>query len=98
MQTLQVVQKNFEFFGLSPKLEPFNRQILKTFIISISGIASQWIFLLHEANGSKEYMESIYIVISCSGIVLSFASTTFNKEKLFLGIDSNDELIFESKF
>lgn len=97
MQTLQAVQKSFDSLGFSPKLKQFNYKISGISVISFLGIILLWIYLLHEADSSQEYMESIYIVTACSGIFLSFASTVFFKEELFSFINSFNELTNESK-
>lgn len=97
MQTFQAVQRGFESLGFSRKLAPFNRIVLRIFAIDFLLIISQLIFLIHEADSSQEYMESIYTITACSCIFVSLATTIFITDKLFTFIDGFDELINESK-
>lgn len=98
MQTLQVVQRNFNSFGLSPNREPINRTILIVLILGFLGISMQWIFFFHGANSPQELMETIYVVTACTGIFLSFTSTIFTTTGLFSFINSFDELTNERKW
>lgn len=59
MKFLRVVRNRFESIGLCPELDPFNHQILVTFATDILLNFLIWVFLLHEADSSQEYMESI---------------------------------------
>lgn len=59
MKFLRVVRNRFESFGLCLELDPFNHQILVTFATDILLNFLIWVFLLHEADSSQEYMESI---------------------------------------
>lgn len=97
MSILQEVQKSLKAIGFSPKLEPFNHRISSIFVISFSGVISQWIFLIYEADSGQEYMESIYVATACTGVLLSFSNTILSTKKIFLFINSIDEFINESK-
>lgn len=97
MQVFQAVQKTFDWMGISPKLKPFNRITSSILAIVIPPYIFLWIFLLHDADNSQEYMESSYAVMTCTGMFLSSASTILIKRKLFSFIDSFDELVNESK-
>lgn len=97
MKTLREVQKCFESLGVSRKPELFNQIILRAFVIFFSSTISQWIFLLHEADNSRTYMESAYLIISYYNTYISFASIAFNKEMFFALIDDIDHVISESK-
>lgn len=96
MQTLQVVQKNFNSLGFDPKLEPFNRTVLSFLILAFSGISLQWIFLFHGADSSQKHMETISIASGCTAIILSFTATIFISTELFSFINSFDDLTNES--
>lgn len=98
MQILQVVQKNFDSLGFSRKLVQFNRRIVSINIMAISGLILLWIFLLHEANNSQEYMESIHFILGGGGIFACNINTTFIREKMFSFINDVDEKFIESKF
>lgn len=97
MQYLQEVQKMFNLVGFSPKLKPLNRRILVTLVLTFSALILMWIFLIQEADGAHENIESIYFVSASSSIFLCFASTILTKEKLFSFIDSLDEFFNERK-
>lgn len=97
MKILQGVQKSFKSLGLSPKPDRFNRKIFIFSIIYFPVVVSLWIFLVHEANSAEEYLESIYVVTTCSGILISFASTILAKMRLFSFIKKADVNVNESK-
>lgn len=97
MRVLQEVLKSYDSIGIDPKLEPFNRKVLRYLAVYFLGMTLLLIYLFHEADTSREYMESIYVVTSCSGILLSAASTIFIREKLFLYIDTLNKRFDESK-
>lgn len=67
MQTLQEVQKSLDNIGFNPNSKPFNRRILRILAITASAIVLQWIFLINAADNAKEYIESIYVVTTCTG-------------------------------
>lgn len=96
MKHYQEVQKGFEWLGFDLKLSDHN--ILGTMVISLSGIISEWIFLLFEANSSQEYLESIYFITSSVGIFISYTSALLLKDKLLVFIDTVDRTINKSKF
>lgn len=96
MQILQEVQKSFNSIGLGPELEPFNRKILSTLVGIFPGVVSLWIFLIHEANSAVKYLESIYVVTTCSGFFICFASTIIITKKLFAFIKIVEDFVNES--
>lgn len=98
MRVLQVVQTNIESLGLSPTLEPFNRQVLGVLTVDVLGDTLLWIFLLHDAESSKEYMTSISYINAFSNIILSRVSTIFVTKKIFSFLDGVNELVNESKY
>lgn len=75
MQVLQEVQKSFNWMGFNPKLEPFNRRILRILTIVFPAVVLQWMFLMLEANSAQEYLESIYMITACTCTFASFLST-----------------------
>lgn len=98
MKILRVVQRNFDFIGISPNREFLNQKVLTIIFVSVSGMSSLFIFFFHEANTAQEYMEFIYIVTAAIGTSLSAANTVFFvKKKLFSFIDSVDGHFNESK-
>lgn len=97
MPIFQTVQKTFDSVGLNPKLDPLNRKLLSILITNFMAIILQLIYLLHVADSSQQYLECIYVVTVGSGILLSIASTILIRDKLFLYIDTLDEVFNESK-
>lgn len=97
MPILKEVEKSFNSIGFDPKLKPFNHKTLSILVILLPGIILQWIFLICVANRAEEYMESIYIVTTSTGVFLSFASTILIREKLFYLIEIDNEFVRESK-
>lgn len=93
METLHEVRKNFESMGLSPKLQPFNRGVLRIFILCFLPNILEWIFLTHVADSSEEYMESMYVVTVTNGIVFSFTNTILTTEKIFPFLENIDEFV-----
>lgn len=97
MQTLHVAQKSLNSIGFSPEQSRFSGKILSNFFIIFPTIILQWIFLFHEADGAQEYIECLYIVTSCTGVFLSFASTIFISTKFFSFFKSVDDFFNQSK-
>lgn len=97
MQTLQEVQKSFISIGYSPKLKPFNQRVLAILAIIFVGVVLEFIYLIHDADGAQELMESIYIITATAGSFLCFASSSFIMEEIFAFIDSSNETFRESK-
>lgn len=97
MKIYQEVQKSFVWIGFDQKLEPFNRKISSILAITFTAVLLQWIFLIHVAETAQQYMESMYIVSTCSGIFLAFASSTFTTKRLFSFIKRVNESVDESK-
>lgn len=98
MRSVQEVQKAFKTIGFDPKLKPMNHRVLGVLAIVFPGLTSIWIYLIFEANGAEEYMESIFMVTVCTGIFISFASTILNKTSLFSFIGRVDKVLNESKW
>lgn len=98
MRSVQEVQKAFITIGFDPKLKPMNHRVLGVLAIVFPGLTSIWIYLIFEANGAEEYMESIFMVTVCTGIFISFASTILNKTSLFSFIGRVDKVLNESKW
>lgn len=65
--------------------------------MSLLGVISICIFLIHEADSPQEYMKSIYMITAAIGLLLSFASTVLIKQKLFLFINRLDAIIDASE-
>lgn len=65
--------------------------------MSLLGITSLCISIIQGGNEDQEYMKSIYIMTTATGILLSFASTIFIKQKLFSFIKVCDVIVNESK-
>lgn len=97
MQTLLKVQKSFTWIGFDPKLEPFNRRVVQILVITFSAIISLWIYFIRVPDTAQEYMESIFIVSTCTSVFLSFMSAILNMEKLFSFIKGVDEFLTERK-
>lgn len=97
MQVFQEVQKHFHSMGFDPGLKPFNGQILSYLVTSIPTVVFLWIFLIHEANGAQQYMESIYMVNTSTGVLICFISTIFNSTKVFSFIQNDEKIVNESK-
>lgn len=95
MQILQVVQISFYSIGFSPKLKPLNHRNLSILGISFPGVILELISLICEANGAQEYMESVYIITVCSGVLLAYASTIVVMKKLFSFIEAINEFFNE---
>lgn len=98
MKVLQKTRKSYESLGLSPNPELFNRETHRTLVIFLSATIAQWIFLLHEADNSRTFMESIYVIICYHNTYISFACIVLNKGKLFALIDNIDKIVDESKW
>lgn len=97
MQILQETQKHFIWLGLDPQIEPIHDRLLSILTITCPAVISQWIYLIDEAHSPREYMESIYVVTTCTGILVSYASTIVIRKKLFSFVKSYDEFTNESK-
>lgn len=96
MQVLQEAQKSLESMGFS-QLEPFNHRNLNILSLTIPGFISLLMHLIHEANSTREYMESIFLFTVCAGIYISFASTILITKQLFWYIEDLNEFINESE-
>lgn len=91
------MQKSFRSIGFDPKLESFNHRILGILAITSLGVISLWIFLFHEADSAAAYVESVYLITVCNGVLLSMASTIFTRKRLFSFIEIHEEFWNESK-
>lgn len=78
-------------------MESFNCIISGILAVSLLGVISICIFLIHKADSPQEYMKSIYMITAAIGILLSFASTVLIKQKLFLFINRLDAIIDASE-
>lgn len=98
MQTLLEVQQNFNWIGLSPKLNQLNHVVLRILILNFLGVFSLWIYLIHVPDSPQEYMESIFVVTASTGISLSYTSTIFIRKKLYLFFNGVNVFYSESKW
>lgn len=97
MKIFQEVQKSFNWMGFNPKLAPFNPRILSNFVMRFTSLIFLWIFLIYEAETAQEYMESMYVISTGSGIFLSFLSQIFITKRLFSFIKRVNEAVNESE-
>lgn len=97
MQTFQEVRKNFYLLGFSSDLERFNHKTLSIVVFLFLCVTSQWTFLLCEAKDAHEYMESIYIIATCTAVLLSISSTVLIRKEFFSFIENVDNLINDCK-
>lgn len=98
MQILQETQKKFIWIGLNPQIEPIHGRLWSILGMAFTALLSLWIFLIHEARSAQEYMESVYVVSTCSGIFASFASTVFIRKQFFSFFIRVDEFCNGSKW
>lgn len=97
MKTLQEIRKSFCSLGFSPELHPFNHMVLRFLCMAFLTGLLLWIFFIHVADSAQEYLETIYLITAYNGIFLSFASTIFIAEKLFIFFNNVDKISNESK-
>lgn len=97
MQTLQEVQRNIKMLGFSPNRRPFNKRILSILVSLCSVSVLIWLYPILEADSAQKYMESIYVVIVLTGVLLSFVSIILAKTTMFSLIRSLDEFWNQSQ-
>lgn len=91
MQILQESRKVLDYFGFSPKMELFNRQTLRILVITFPGVILMWIYTFHVADSAQKLIESIFMVIVSTCVLLSFATMIPIRGKIFSLIESVGE-------
>lgn len=91
------VQKSFHSIGFGPNLKPFNHQILSIIAVLFLADMSLCMFLFYEADSAEQYLESVCVITTCTGVVLSIASTILISKELFSFIKTHDEYLNERK-
>lgn len=98
MRIFQEVEKSFISLGFSPDPEPLNRTILRSFAAILLADILLFVRFFQGADSAQHRIESIYIITTATGVLLSFASTIFIKQKLFSFFTSCDAFLNESTF
>lgn len=102
MKLFQTIRKKLAAVGIMPKQfhyhhYPFSRQCLIANLICIIGFISASVFTFHVANNTREYMDSLYVLIIACGIFVSYTTTIFNMNKWFCFIGKFEQFFDDSK-
>lgn len=95
----EVVQKNFDMFGInakqSKKSNPINKRIFVGFVLLFFNALFQYLYVFYDAHEFQEYIEAIYMssIGTVSFIVL--ANTVVKMDMLFSLIALVDETMNE---
>lgn len=91
----QLVQRNLSILGIS-KLDSdrsFRIKVLIGCFLQATHIAIRLIFLFHEANGFREYSESIFMISVTVVDFWAYANLVYKRKELFEFIDGSEKLV-----
>lgn len=102
MKPFLTIRKYLATVGIMPnrfhyRCYPFSRQCLIANSICIIGFISTSVYTFHVANNTKEYMDSLYVLVMACGIFLSYTTTVFNMNKWFCFFENFEKFFDESK-
>lgn len=99
----QIVRSKLALMGFVPNQQKNNRRIFSThqtigiflLVLFISDVA---LYFFYGANGTAEYMYSIFTLTVAIGIAIAYASLAFNNDKILDTIDTQENVLNQSKF
>lgn len=97
MKIFQTTEKYLESGGIIRNKPPFNKKQSSIIVIAILSNILLFIYLFHEANLPREYMESILMTASAFFISIAYMSVVFRYSKIFKFIDDIEQVVNESK-
>lgn len=95
MKLFQNCQKNLEIMGYVPDQHPFNMKQIQVGLTMLLNIILNFIYLIHVANTPRQYMESCFYTITSILILISFISTVYKMDLIFIFIDKLQIIINE---
>lgn len=98
MKIFRTTQKYMKYGGLMKDRGAFNIIQIWTFSKSITFLIMQVIYLVREADTSREYMDSIFMTSAGILIFISYADIAMQNDVLFHVIDELEKVINESEW
>lgn len=91
MKIYQTIQMNLALLGFKENLRPFNKRQKLCFVAFFISLATIYVYLLCVASKPKEYMDSIFVTAVGSFVCISYISSVFKMETLFIFINGMEE-------
>lgn len=102
MKIFQIVQKHFEYLGIScyysMQQNPINGRNLSAFIVIAATTVITCVYLCSVAATFKEYSDSIYVSSLMIDITVIFAFSVWKMQTLFDCLNQTEKIINESEF
>lgn len=93
MKILQRAQANLAVLGFERNVRPFNRRQKFWFIEGLLSFNAFFVYLLLGASSTKEYMESIFMIVIGTLIIISHFSIILKTETIFVLIDELEGIV-----
>lgn len=102
MEIFQTAQTHFAVLGIRPSNQTTrkysdNRKILFGFLLFVCNAVSQFVYIVHVANGFMEFMDCICATSGSTIVFVGFTTIVFKRTLLFENIDNLQKLIDTSK-
>lgn len=97
MKIFQTTQEYMEYGGLIRDRAAFNIIQMWTIFKSVAFLILQFVYLVHEADTPREYMDSIFMTSAGFMIFISYMSIAIENEAIFDMIDELELAIQESE-
>lgn len=98
MKIFQTVQKHLAAIGYRPNQRPFNGDILRQCVKCVLFTTAQFVYLFYFAKTPAEFINSIFVAAIGVLVFLSFLSTNWKMDIIFIFIEETEEVINGSKF
>lgn len=96
IKIFQNVKKNLTSIGYSENQRGFHKEQLLRGFEGLLAVILQFVYLIHAATSTKEYMDSIYAITAGVGIFIAYLSMNINFSTIFVLIDDMEQLVNES--
>lgn len=97
MKFFQSNQQNLSILGISSIEKPFNRRMMKAYLIYGLSTISANLFLILEANSFSQYTNSVFVTTALAMILICFSMMVFKATELYQFMDDCEEMVVNSK-
>lgn len=97
MKLFQIVRKDFEFLGIDVNRSQFSGKSSTVYLVHCTGITSNIVFFIVNANSFLEYTQCIFVIITLIFLIATFTALLSQKGKLFELMAGIEKYVDESE-